>query len=458
VSATQGPSPQDLVRALLKALLTAVRSRTFYPLRHPTVASAMRELAGALGAVLERVDDVTLAVVGREIVVDGRPLVQDGPVFDRFREDCEAHGIEKVTFLAGVRPEELEALVELLAGPPERAREQGGLAAALAARGVRGVQVGRLTVEGEESARGDAWREAEGTWSRGLDGVRAISEQIHAGRAVTGGAVREIAGLLLEGLRGQRGPMLAALALRQKSSYTFSHSLNVSLLMLAQVEMLGLTERQLEDVAAAGLLHDIGKLLIADRIIEKPGPLDPPEWEEVRRHPVYGVEVLARMRDVSDLALIVAFEHHLRHDGTGYPPRRRPWALNLVTAVAAIADCYDAMRSHRPYDPPWPCEKVYLRMTELAGTAFHPELLVRFFRIVGMYSPGTLVRLSTGDLGKVVRNHPVLLDRPVVQVLRLPGGEAPERPWLLDLALEREQRGEEAARVVESLPENSGLE
>jgi HD-GYP domain-containing protein (c-di-GMP phosphodiesterase class II) len=283
--------------------------------------------------------------------------------------------------------------------------------------------------------------------------VREISERVRAGRAIRGGEAREIAALLIQGLRGQRGPMLAALALRQKSAYTFSHSLNVSLLLLAQVEMLPLTERQLEDVAAAGLLHDLGKLQIPEEILNKAAPPTEAEWGLLRRHPILGVEVLGKMHDAGNLAFIVAFEHHRRHDGTGYPACRLPWPLNQVTALASIADCYDAMRSHRPYDPGWPCERVYARMKQLSGTAYVPGLLDRFFRIVGVFSPGSLVRLSSGAIGKVVSNHTVLHDRPLVRIMRTAAGDIPEVDLHLDLALELERLGAAALVVSESLPD-----
>ncbi|HWR98243.1 MAG TPA: HD domain-containing phosphohydrolase, partial [Candidatus Methanoperedens sp.] len=273
---------------------------------------------------------------------------------------------------------------------------------------------------------------------------------------IRGDEAREIASWLIQGLRGQRGPMLAALALRQKSAYTFSHSLNVSLLLLAQVEMLPLSERQLEEVAAAGLLHDVGKLRIPEELLNKPGAPSDAEWEQLRRHPVLGVETLAKMRDAGDLALVVAFEHHRRHDGSGYPALREPWPIGRVTALAAIADSYDAMRSHRPYDVGWPCERVYERMRALAGSAYDPGLLERFFRIVGVYPPGALVRLSSGAIAKVVRNHPVEVDRPVVRILRAADGSIPQAETHLDLALERERHGEEALAVHESLPDLPG--
>jgi HD-GYP domain-containing protein (c-di-GMP phosphodiesterase class II) len=154
--------------------------------------------------------------------------------------------------------------------------------------------------------------------------------------------------------------------------------------------------------------------------------------------------------------LIIAFQHHRRHDGAGYPACRQPWPLNFATAMAAIADSYDAMRSHRPYDAGWPCEKVYARMTELSGTAYHPGLLVRFFRIVGVFPPGSLVRLSSGAIGKVVSNNPVRHDRPLVRIMRTALDVIPAVETHLDLALDFERRGAAALTVAESLPDLVG--
>jgi len=446
------------ILALLKGLLTAIKSRSFYPAGHPTVRASLRELGAAFNAALAGGGQVVVGLIGRELVADGRALPPDAPLVERFARELSARDVEKMTLLGSARADELEALVEVLTIPPERLQEQGGLARALTARAVSAVQIGRFAIDEQEEAtdRGDTWHRARATWQQGLEGVREISERVRAGRALRGGEAREIAALLIQGLRGQRGPMLAAISLRQKSAYTFSHSLNVSLLMLAQVEMLPLTERQLEEVAAAGLLHDLGKLQIPEEIINKPGPPTDAEWEILRRHPVLGVEVLGKMHDAGDVALIVAFEHHRRHDGTGYPACRHPWPLNRVTALSAIADSYDAMRSHRPYDPGWACERVYARMQHLSGTAYDPALLDRFFRIVGVFPPGSLVRLTSGAIGKVVRNHPVRHDRPVVRIMRAASGVIPELETHLDLSLEFERLGAEALAVAESLPDPVG--
>jgi HD-GYP domain-containing protein (c-di-GMP phosphodiesterase class II) len=449
--------PREQILVLIKALLTAVKSRSFYPSGHPTVMAALRELGTAYDAAVAASGGAAVGRIGRDLVADGAALSPEIPFVERFRAELAAHDVEKITFRRGAGAAELENVVETLATPPERLREQGGLARVLALRGVQRVQIGRFAPEEQDAAGGEdlTWERARKTWERGLEGVRELTERVRAGRAIHGGEAREIAALLIQGLRGQRGPMLAALSLRQKSAYTFSHSLNVSLLMLAQVEMLPLTGRQLEEIAAAGLLHDLGKLQIPEEIIHKPGPPTDAEWEILRRHPVLGAEAIARMRDAGDLALIAAFEHHRRHDGTGYPDCARPWPLNEVTAVAAIADSYDAMRSSRPYDPGWSCERVHGRMMELSGAAFHPALLERFFRIVGVFPPGTPVRLSSGAVARVVRNNPAQLRRPLVRIMRTADGAIPDGAPHLDLALEFERRGPDALDVRESLPDLS---
>jgi hypothetical protein len=114
------------------------------------------------------------------------------------------------------------------------------------------------------------------------------------------------------------------------------------------------------------------------------------------------------------------------------------------------------MRSHRPYDAGWPSERVYARMKQLSGTAYDPALLDRFFRIVGVFAPGSLVRLTSGAIGKVERNHPVLHDRPVVKIMRTADGVIPEVETRIDLALEFEHHGAAALAASESLPDLSG--
>ncbi|HWR98533.1 MAG TPA: hypothetical protein VN317_08940, partial [Candidatus Methanoperedens sp.] len=123
-----GEGRRQRLLALLKGLLTAVKSRSFYPAGHPTVLAALRELGTVLDAALAGHAETSIGRIGADLVADGRPLPGDAPFVERFAGELSAHEIEKITFLRGASAEELEALVETLALPPERLRERGGIA------------------------------------------------------------------------------------------------------------------------------------------------------------------------------------------------------------------------------------------------------------------------------------------------------------------------------------------
>lgn len=453
------PPPPRLpeARRFFKAMLAAVSVRSLYPEGHPVSSAALREVATALGDALGDGDELAVGSVGASLVLGGMAVPGGDTVLERFRGELEVRGVEKLVFGRTATEEGLSLVAGALGMTPEALRAAGGMEALLARSGLGGIRTGRLSVEEAAISRdpsGD-WEEARGAYRRGLEAVQEISETLRRGRAVSVAEVREITSLLIEGVQSRRSPMLAALALRRKSPYTFSHALNVSLLVLAQVDAAGLPGRMLEQVAAAGLLHDVGKLTLPGEILEKPGPLTDEEWEVLRRHPVLGAETLRRMPDVGVPAVLVAFEHHRRFDGTGYPETRRPRPQATLTQLTAIADCYDAMRSSRPYSPGEPCEVVYSHMAGLSGTAFHPGLLARFFKLVGRFPPGTTVRLSTGATARVVRNHPAWDDRPVVELLQDEAGSLLPPGALLDLSLEAERPDGSGCGIRESLPETS---
>jgi len=122
----------------------------------------------------------------------------------------------------------------------------------------------------------------------------------------------------------------------------------------------------------------------------------------MRRHPVDGAAILRASREIPKLAAIVAFEHHLRADGQGYPNGVRRAPINLGTVLCSIADAYDAMRSTRVYQPATPADRIMEILLHNDGSQFDANLVRRFTGLMGVYPPGTLVRLSSGEVGMVV--------------------------------------------------------
>ncbi len=154
----------------------------------------------------------------------------------------------------------------------------------------------------------------------------------------------------------------------------------------------------------AAMLHDIGKVRTPLEVLNKPGTLTPDERAIMRRHPVDGAAILRATPDMPRLAAIVAFEHHLRADGTGYPDGVQRTPINLGTVLCSIADAYDAMRSTRIYQPATPAGRIMEIMVNNTGEQFDRHLVRRFIHLMGVYPPATLVRLSDASVGIVVES------------------------------------------------------
>ena len=179
-------------------------------------------------------------------------------------------------------------------------------------------------------------------------------------------------------------------------------------------------------------MHDIGKVRIPAAIVKKPERLTEDEFRVMKRHAVDGAEILRRTLDVPPLVPLVAFEHHLRLDGSGYPAVSRP-TLNLATALTSIADVYDAMRSQRSYQQAHPSERVVEVLKRNDGTQFDQNLVRRFVQLLGIYPLGTAVRLDNGEIAVVLRANAADPHRPRVRVVLSEKGERLARPYDVDL-------------------------
>jgi HD-GYP domain-containing protein (c-di-GMP phosphodiesterase class II) len=164
-------------------------------------------------------------------------------------------------------------------------------------------------------------------------------------------------------------------------------------------------------------MHDIGKVRTPLEVLNKLEKLTEPEFEIMKRHTIEGAEILRATPEMPVLAPVVAFEHHLRIDGTGYPRGARRTALNLGTQLCSISDVYDAMRSQRAYQQAFPSDRVIAVLKKDDGAHFDKHLVRRFTQILGIFPPGNLVRLSTGEIAVVVKIHAPDPYRPRVRVI-----------------------------------------
>src|SRR6476620_8120096 len=210
---------------------------------------------------------------------------------------------------------------------------------------------------------------------------------------------------------------MALTALKKYDNYTFTHMVNVAALAMAQARALNLDGPLLREFGFAALMHDIGKVNTPHEVLNKPGKLTDEEFTIMKRHVVDGAHILRRTPEMPALAPVVAFEHHLRQDLSGYPENVGHRELNLCTQIVSIADVYDALRSNRVYRQGLPSDRIKAIMTQKDSPAFNSKLLRRFINLIGMFPIGTLVRLSTDEVAVVTREHPSDPFRPQVKIL-----------------------------------------
>jgi putative nucleotidyltransferase with HDIG domain len=208
---------------------------------------------------------------------------------------------------------------------------------------------------------------------------------------------------------------------------------NVSILTMGQAASMGIDGALLREFGLAALMHDIGKVRTPLEILNKPDKLTDEEFVIMKRHVVDGAEILRGTPEIPTLAPIVAFEHHLRIDHSGYPHGVSRPSLNLATMICGIADVYDAMRSQRAYQQSYPTDRILEVLKRNDGQQFDQNLVRRFVQLLGIYPVGNLVRLNTGEIAVVIEVHAPEPYRPHVRVLFDRAGVKVDLPYEVNL-------------------------
>jgi putative nucleotidyltransferase with HDIG domain len=423
---------------LLRRLAGAVRGMQLYAPTHPIVGRGITALADAVTVMHATSRSVTIGLVGEDLVVAETPVPRAAETMGELIRRFQQSGIERIVIDRGVEPSELITLVQsMVHGEP------GAERSALAR--LPHVRVGRLDVDRRVDTSGDI-----ATFRSLYDDAVVVARRLWDGASVDGtpdaDAARSTVDSLAQAVAQNRTALLALTALKDYDNYTFTHMVNVSILTMGQARGLGIEGGLLREMGLAALMHDIGKVNTPNEILNKPAALTADEFEILKRHTVDGAEILRGTPEIPALAPVVAFEHHLRADGTGYPAAVTRPQLNLGTVLCGIADVYDAMRSQRAYQQAFPTDRILAVLKKNDGTQFDQHLVRRFTQLVGIYPAGNLVRLDSGDIAVVLKTYAPDPYRPRVRVLIDATGTRLDPPVDIDLW----EAGEHGARSVQA--------
>lgn len=252
-------------------------------------------------------------------------------------------------------------------------------------------------------------------------------------------SVREAVGNLMDAVRDGKKPNVAQLrdavldmegsiirnpdafmllrSLKERDTYAYSHCIDTSVLAIAFGRHLGLPKDQISDLGLGSLLADIGKTRVSPELLTSPRHLNGTELEQVKRHVDHGVNIMEEFPDITPRVVSVVSTHHERFDGTGYPQGLTGDLIPLLGYMTGLADWFDALTSDRPYANADSLHSVVAKLYELRDSAFPGELVERFIQMLGAYPVGTLVELSTGEVGIVIGQNRLRRLRPKVMLV-----------------------------------------
>ncbi|GGY25207.1 HD-GYP domain-containing protein [Pseudoduganella sp. SL102] len=305
---------------------------------------------------------------------------------------------------------------------------------AAAATEVEMQDIAARTVRPARVPLGEELERATRIRRQAADLVKNVMTDARLGKAIEVGPVRPVVQSITESILRNPGALTGLLRIKTKDDYTFLHSVSVCTLLVAFCHARGMDDGIVREAGLGALLHDTGKALVPDAILNKPGPLTDEEFAIIRRHPEDGYNILRRSPDIGEIALDITRHHHERIDGSGYPDKLAGGEIGELPKMAAIVDVYDAITADRCYHKGIPAAAALRKLHEWSKFHFDPALVQAFMRCVGIYPVGTLVLLESGRLGVVVEPHESNLLAPKVNVFFHTRRNVYIRPELVDLS------------------------
>ena len=447
----------------------ALRNLKLYPVENAVVQRALDELTALSGQLVDGDGECEFRLAGEFLFLNATRMKLDLDNYTSFSYilgRCRDSGVGLVRFTAKPTSKEWTILLAFLANPQGRtASERFDLLQKRCAD--NHVSVFEILPpmdsadEPEDSL--EAKERAKRTYTESVTTTKDVINSVRMGASPNVKKIKRVVQGIVDQILAEETSLIGLTTIRDYDDYTFTHCVNVCIFSVALGRRLGLTRLQLYDLGFAGLFHDIGKSRVPIDIIQKPESLTDEEWRLVSAHPWLGVLALFQLREHSEFpyrSMLVAYQHHMKRDLTGYPRSLRMAEITFYSKIVAVADGFDAATTRRAYmnealDP----AEVLREMRDNVRRGMDPVIVKAFVALLGIYPVGTFVVLDTFELGLVHGANPLpdMVSRPIVRLVSDALGNVQHPGDLADLA-ERDADGNFHRTIIKTAdPERYGI-
>jgi HD-GYP domain-containing protein (c-di-GMP phosphodiesterase class II) len=368
------------------SLVASVRSLSLYPPEHPESKKKIEGLMNRLDRYLSQRPTLTLLVLSNEVIVEDMPLPELTKLLPKMLQRLEAIHLERILFRKGVGAEELirflQLLVPLLQDPAD-----GEIVLAKNQDRLPHILAGRLPLESKPQVSVEEFVDVLKVARQSMLSLSAQLKELFSDveGPIPGDKValaKEAAETIHKMIKSEELSLKILISQRNADPSSYVHALNVCVLSIGIAEQIGLEKEWIRQIALGAILHDIGMYLSPSSFLSTTAVLSLDEKTRYWDHPVRGAELLLATPGIPELVPIMAYEHHLHYNGTGFPSQQRPRELNLGSMIALIADTYDNMRRDRPEQRALSMSETLNTMNQGAGKDFHPLLFKAFREMV----------------------------------------------------------------------------
>ncbi|HJU73491.1 MAG TPA: HD domain-containing phosphohydrolase [Gemmatimonadaceae bacterium] len=432
-------------RVLINTIAGALRVIRLYPPENEAVRNALDDVVAAAKEIQRREKELELRASVEFIFVNSTRLRLD---IDNYASFSQLLSLLHSCGIGTVRVSEdadarawLVFLSQLLTLGREEETTLDVVLQKLDAAQVHSIDLGPpLVTEDDKDFQERAKEAAKRTYSQSVAVTKDMIKSVRMGQSPSTKKIKRIVQSIVDQILNEETSLLGLTTIRDYDEYTFTHSVNVCIFSVALGRRLGLSKLQLYDLGLAALFHDIGKSRVPLEVLNKPDGFNEEDWRQMAAHPWMGVLTLFTFRGQHEhpyRGMIVAYEHHMKHDLTGYPKPVRPRTQSIFSKIVAVADGFDAATSRRAYQTtPLSPAAVLAEMRGNPRRGFDPVIVKGFINLLGIFPVGTLVVLDTFELAIVQSPNPKpeAVSRPIVRIVSDERGNVLYPGVLVDLS------------------------